>query len=61
MPGVDSVEIRDRRPFVTAPGRTVADLYQALVIAGVAVVAVRATRSLEEAFLGLVGQNDAAH
>ena len=53
--GVDSAEIRDRRLLVTAPGRTVADLNQALVIAGVAVVAVRATRSLDEAFLGLAG------
>ncbi|HEU5420723.1 MAG TPA: ATP-binding cassette domain-containing protein [Streptosporangiaceae bacterium] len=58
--GVQSVETRGRRLLVTAPGRTVTELNQELVVAGVGVVAVRATRSLEEAFLGLVGQNDAA-
>ncbi|HEY1644082.1 MAG TPA: ATP-binding cassette domain-containing protein [Streptosporangiaceae bacterium] len=60
MPGVRSVEARGLRLSVTAPQRTVKELNQALVTAGVGVGAVRATQSLEEAFLGMVGQNDAA-
>lgn len=60
LPGVDSVEVRDDRVSVTATGRTPKELNQALVTAGVGVEAVRATRSLEEAFLELVGDPDAA-
>lgn len=59
--GVHSVEKRGRRLMVTAPGRTVKELNQALVVAGVGVETVRGTRSLEEAFLGLVGQHDAGN
>jgi ABC-2 type transport system ATP-binding protein len=59
--GVHSVEAHDRRLMVTAPGCSVKELNQALVVAGVGVEAVRATRSLEEAFLGLVRENDAAN
>jgi ABC-type multidrug transport system ATPase subunit len=54
VPGVQSVQPRGQRLLVTAPGRTVKELNQALVVAGVGVESVRATRSLEEAFLGLV-------
>ena len=60
VPGVDSVETRDGRLSVVAPGRTPKELNQALVIAGVGVEAVRAKRSLEEAFLQMVGDTDAA-
>ncbi len=59
--GVHSAETRGRRLIVTAPGCTVKELNQALVVAGVGVETVRATRSLEDVFLGLVGQSDAAN
>lgn len=57
--GVRSVEARGQRLSVTAPGCSVKELNQALVLAGVGVGTVRAMRSLEEAFLGLVEQDDA--
>jgi ABC-2 type transport system ATP-binding protein len=57
--GVRSVTARGQRLFVTAPGCSVKELNHVLVSAGVGVGAVRATRSLEEAFLGLVGRDDA--
>jgi len=60
VPGVDSVETHGVRLSVTAPGRTPKELNQALVAAGVGVEAVRTKRSLEEAFLELVGDTDAA-
>ncbi len=60
VPGVDSVETRGGRLSVTASGHTAKQLNQALVTAGVGVEAVRARRSLEEAFLALVGDTDAA-
>ncbi len=59
LAGVHSVEAHGQLLSVTAPGCPVSDLNQALVTAGVGVGAVRATRSLEEAFLGMVGQDDA--
>jgi ABC-type uncharacterized transport system ATPase subunit len=58
--GVESVDPRGERLVVCAPGRTVTELNQALVTAGVGVAAVRSTRSLEDVFLGLVEQNRAA-
>ena len=60
VPGVDAVETRGDRLSVTAPGHTPKELNHALVAAGVGVEAVRAKRSLEEAFLELVGDTDAA-
>lgn len=57
--GVRSIEAHGQRLSVTAPGCSVKELNQALVLAGVGVGTVRATRSLEEAFLGLVEQDDA--
>lgn len=60
VPGVDSVEARAGRLWVAAPGRTPKELNQALVTAGVGVEAMRARRSLEEAFLEMVGDTDAA-
>lgn len=57
--GVRSVEAHGQRLSVSAPGCSAKELNQALVIAGVGVGTVRATRSLEEAFLGLVEQDDA--
>jgi ABC-type multidrug transport system ATPase subunit len=60
MDGVDSVGTRGEQLVVSAPGRTVTELNQALVMAGVGVGAMRSTRSLEEVFLGLVEQNSAA-
>lgn len=59
--GVNSVGTRDERLVVSAPGRTVTELNQVLVMAGVGVGAVRSTRSLEDVFLGLVERNSAAH
>ncbi len=61
VPGVRCIETRGERLCVRAPGHTVKQLNHALVTAGVGVEAMRTTRSLEEAFLGLVGDNDAAH
>lgn len=59
--GVHRVEARGNRLTVAAPSLTVQQLNQALVTAGVAVAAMRATRSLEDVFLGMVEQdNDAA-
>jgi ABC-type multidrug transport system ATPase subunit len=57
--GVRTVTAHGQRLSVTAPGCSVKELNHALVSAGVGVGSVRATRSLEEAFLGLVGQDDA--
>ena len=51
--GVEAVHTRGERLLVTAPGTTVEKLNHTLVTAGVGVQAVRATRSLEEAFLDL--------
>ena len=58
--GVESVDPRGEQLVVCAPGRTVTELNQALVMAGVGVGAVRSRRSLEEVFLGLVERNSAA-
>jgi ABC-type multidrug transport system ATPase subunit len=58
--GVESVDPRGGQLVVSAPGRAVTELNQALVMAGVGVGAVRSKRSLEEVFLGLVGRNSAA-
>ena len=58
--GVESVDPRGEQLVVSAPGRTVTELNQALVMAGVGVGAVRSRRSLEEVFLGLVERNNAA-
>jgi ABC-type multidrug transport system ATPase subunit len=58
--GVDSVGTHGEQLVVSAPGRTVTELNQALVMAGVGVGAVRSRRSLEEVFLGLVERNNAA-
>lgn len=60
MDGVESVDPRGGHLVVSAPGRTLTELNQALVMAGVGVGAVRSRRSLEEAFLGLVERNSAA-
>ena len=57
--GVRSVTAHGERLSVIAPGCSVKELNHVLVSAGVGVGAVRAARSLEEAFLGLVGQDDA--
>jgi ABC-2 type transport system ATP-binding protein len=59
--GVESVDAHGEQLVVCAPGRTVTELNQALVRAGVGVGAVRPRRSLEEVFLGLVGRNSAAN
>lgn len=59
LSGVASVETHGGRLVVYAPGRTVSELNQALVMAGVGVGAVRSTRSLEDVFLGLVERNSA--
>jgi ABC-type multidrug transport system ATPase subunit len=59
MAGVRSVTAHGQRLSVTAPGCSVKELNHVLVSAGVGVAAVRAARSLEEAFLGLVGRDDA--
>jgi hypothetical protein len=58
--GVESVGTHGEQLVVSAPGRTVKELNQALVGAGVGVGAVRSKRSLEEVFLGLVERNNAA-
>jgi ABC-2 type transport system ATP-binding protein len=58
--GVESVGTHGEQLVVSAPGRTVKELNQALVRAGVGVGAVRSKRSLEEVFLGLVERNNAA-
>jgi ABC-type multidrug transport system ATPase subunit len=58
--GVESVDPRGEQLVVSAPGRTVTELNQALVMAGVGVGAMRSKRSLEEVFLGLVERNNAA-
>lgn len=58
--GEPSVEVRGGRLLVTAPGRTAEELNHALVTAGVGVRSARAARSLEQAFLDLVGRDDAA-
>ena len=58
--GVESVDPHGDQLVVSAPGRTVKELNQALVTAGVGVGAVRSRRSLEEVFLGLVEQSNAA-
>lgn len=57
--GVQRVQTRGRRLSVTAPGQTAQELNQALVRSGVGVEGMRAMRSLEEAFLDLVGRDDA--
>lgn len=57
--GVESVDPRGDQLVVSAPGRTVTELNQVLVMAGVGVGAMRSRRSLEEVFLGLVEQNSA--
>ena len=59
--GVESVDPHGKRLVVSAPGRTVNELNQVLVMAGVGVGAVRSTRSLEDVFLGLVERNSAAN
>ena len=59
--GVESVDPHGDQLVVSAPGRTVKELNQALVTAGVGVGAVRSRRSLEEVFLGLVERNSAAN
>lgn len=59
--GVEAVDTRGERLVVSAPGRTVRELNQVLVMAGVGVGAVRSTRSLEDVFLGLVERNSAAN
>ncbi|HET7016726.1 MAG TPA: ABC transporter ATP-binding protein [Streptosporangiaceae bacterium] len=59
--GVLSVDTRDEWVVVSAPGRTVTELNQALVLAGVGVIDLRSTRRLEDVFLGLVERNSAAH
>ncbi len=51
--GVESVDPRGEQLLVLAPGRTVTELNQALVMVGVGVGAVRSRRSLEEVLLGL--------
>jgi ABC-2 type transport system ATP-binding protein len=61
MDGVESVDPHGKRLVVSAPGRTVNELNQVLVMAGVGVGAVRSTRSLEDVFLGLVERNSAAN
>lgn len=59
---VDGVTVAPRgdRLLVTAPHRTAQELNQALVEAGVGVAGVRSARKLEDVFLGLVGEDDAA-
>ena len=57
--GVRSVTAHGQRLLVAAPGCSVRELNHVLVSAGVGVGTMRATRSLEAAFLGLVGQDDA--
>jgi ABC-2 type transport system ATP-binding protein len=59
--GVESVDPHGKRLVVSAPGRTVNELNQVLVMAGVGVGAVRSTRSLEDVFLGLVERNSASN
>jgi ABC-2 type transport system ATP-binding protein len=61
MDGVESVDLRGERIVVSAPGRTATELNQALVMAGVGVNAVRSARSLEDVYLGLVEQDNAAN
>jgi ABC-type multidrug transport system ATPase subunit len=58
--GVDAVERRAGSVLVTAPGRAVAELTQELVLAGVGVTGVGASRRLEDVFLSLVGDGNAA-
>jgi ABC-type multidrug transport system ATPase subunit len=57
--GVESVDPHGDQLVVSAPGRTVTELNQVLVMAGVGVGAVRSRRSLEEVFLGLVERDSA--
>jgi ABC-2 type transport system ATP-binding protein len=57
--GVESVDPHGDQLVVSAPGRTVTELNQVLVMAGAGVGAVRSRRSLEEVFLGLVERNSA--
>jgi ABC-2 type transport system ATP-binding protein len=60
LDGVESVGTHGEQLLVSAPGRTVKELNQVLVRAGVGVGAVRSKRNLEEVFLGLVERNNAA-
>lgn len=60
LDGVESIEAQSNRILVTAPYRSTRELTQRLVTAGVGVAGVRASRRLEDVFLGLVGgDNDA--
>lgn len=60
LDGLDSVSVRNTRLVVTAPRHSAEQITQALVVAGVGVRGVRSSRRLEDVFLGLVGQDDAA-
>jgi ABC-type multidrug transport system ATPase subunit len=58
--GVERIETLADRILVTAPDRSTRELTQRLVTAGVGVAGVRASRRLEDVFLGLVGEGDDA-
>ena len=58
--GVESIETQSDRILVTAPDRSTRELTQRLVTAGVGVAGVRASRRLEDVFLGLVGEDNDA-
>jgi ABC-type multidrug transport system ATPase subunit len=58
--GVVAVDGHGDRVLVTTDGRTAKELTQTLVMAGVGVGGVRSARTLEDVFLGLVGDDDAA-
>lgn len=58
--GVERIETLADRILVTAPDRSTRELTQRLVTAGVGVAGIRASRRLEDVFLGLVGDGDDA-
>jgi ABC-type multidrug transport system ATPase subunit len=60
LDGLESVSVRNDRLLVTAPAHSAEQITHALVIAGVGVRGVRPARRLEDVFLGLVRDSDAA-
>jgi len=60
LDGLESVSVRDDRVIVTAPAHSAEQITHVLVVAGVGVRGVRSTRRLEDVFLGLVKDSDAA-
>jgi ABC-2 type transport system ATP-binding protein len=60
LDGVEIVEVNSERVSVRAPERAAQELTRLLVTGGVGVRAARAARRLEDAFLGLLEQDDAS-